>query len=45
MLASKKVAITAIGEIGNYCGRAFMPFLDKAVPLLQKIAKNKRFKG
>eukprot|EP00554_Chaetoceros_debilis_P005271 CAMPEP_0194073090 /NCGR_PEP_ID=MMETSP0149-20130528/630_1 /TAXON_ID=122233 /ORGANISM="Chaetoceros debilis, Strain MM31A-1" /LENGTH=1076 /DNA_ID=CAMNT_0038753051 /DNA_START=109 /DNA_END=3339 /DNA_ORIENTATION=- len=40
LLEAKKGAITAIGEIGAHCGAAFVPFLDQAVPLLQKAATN-----
>ena len=40
MLDAKKGAITAIGEISEHCGAAFVPFLDQSVPLLQKAACN-----
>jgi len=40
LLEAKKGAITAVGEIGAHCGAAFVPFLDKTIPLLQKAASN-----
>ena len=40
LLEAKKGAITAIGEIGSHCGAAFVPFLEKTIPLLQKAATN-----
>lgn len=40
LLEAKKGAITAIGEIGAHCGAAFVPFLEKTIPLLQKAASN-----
>ncbi len=40
LLEAKKGAITAIGEIGAHCGAAFVPFLEKTIPLLQKAAGN-----
>jgi hypothetical protein len=40
LLEAKKGAITAIGEIGQHCGAAFAPFLEKTIPLLQKAAGN-----
>jgi len=40
MLDKKKGAITAIGEISEYCGASFVPYLEKTLPLLQKARKN-----
>ena len=40
MLDAKKGAITAVGELSEHCGAAFVPFLEQTLPLLQKAATN-----
>lgn len=40
LIEAKKGAISAIGEIGAYCGPAFVPFIDEAMRALQGAAEH-----